>query len=562
MQGVDEQIKNRMDTFRGKEQQLAKRYQASQELLDLLALQKLKSEKDQVARSMQMQMQNNPQTIKQQREAEMMQASRQDIAKGVMGALQQKQAQQQANLQKVAQSGVAGQAPTMRMAEGGIVGFAAGDSVLSSPDKGFSVGYDRAYYEELDRIRNDDTMSADEKNAALAALDAKAAQAEAAYQKAANPNTQSDAERLMLDKDSLVMPDMAGVPAFPDAISEESIKVDYSSNPYTDTAKSGISTLTSADPNQAFDDTYEKQLELRKRTEDEDAEVERLREKRQGIEAALLDEDKLAKDRRMATLIGMAGKSTLGLAGAGGAAGAMNAQRTQERGRSKLFNEEQKFEMDELNRSQDIRGLAAGQAQTAYSDAAADRRTGIQSAATLATAYDDKLSAEADRLLKVRVANNDTALAQRAEAVQQARDAASNANRILVTNIATELSLLRLKVDEERNNITGQGNMYQYLTNAMADVSAKITSAEQTLREAANTELLEIESDQQLNLPENAAKKAGRIREVKLRLQDDIKAATTDARKLLNTLAQQQAAAAGQINRKTTGGSRPFKVIR
>ena len=218
--------------------------------------------------------------------------------------------------------------------------------------------------------------------------------------------------------------------------------------------------------------------------------------------------------------------------------------------------------MDELNRSQDIRGLAAGQAQTAYSDAAADRRTGIQSAATLATAYDDKLSAEADRLLKVRVANNDTALAQRAEAVQQARDAASNANRILVTNIATELSLLRLKVDEERNNITGQGNMYQYLTNAMADVSAKITSAEQTLREAANTELLEIESDQQLNLPENAAKKAGRIREVKLRLQDDIKAATTDARKLLNTLAQQQAAAAGQINRKTTGGSRPFKVIR
>lgn len=549
MQGVDEQIKNRMDTFRGKEQQLAKRYQASQELLDLLALQKLKSEKDQVARSMQMQMQNNPQTIKQQREAEMMQASRQDIAKGVMGALQQKQAQQQANLQKVAQSGVAGQAPAVRMAEGGIVGFAAGDAVdFNDFDEAMS------YQDRVDAINAMDIPEAD-KIALLQKLSQEATQTKDAPAPAEN--------RLMLDKDSLVMPDMTGVPDFPDAISEESVKVDHSSNPYTDTVKSGISTLTSADPNQAFDDTYEKQLELRKRTEDEDAEVERLREKRQGIESALLDPDKLAKDRRMATLIGMAGKSTLGLAGAGGAAGAMNAQRTQERGRSKLFNEEQKFEMDELNRSQDIRGLAAGQAQTAYSDASAERRTGVQAAATMSTAYDDRLSAEADRLIKVKVANNDTALARRAEAVQQARDSASNANRTLVTNIATELSLLRTKVDEERNSITAQGNMYQYLTNAMADVSAKITGAEQRLREAANAELLEIEGDQQLSLPDNADKKVARIRDVKLRLVDDIKAATADARKLLNTLAQQQAAAAGQINRKTTSGdSRQYKVIR
>ena len=450
----------------------------------------------------------------------------------------------------------------MRMAEGGIVGFAPGGGVgsagLSSPDKGFSVGYDRAYYEEVERIRNDDTMSADEKNKALAALDLKAAQAEAAYQESANPPQESTEDRLMLDKDDLVMPDMSSVPAFPDAIDPESVKVDYSSNPYTETAAAGITTLAGTDPNQAFDDMYDRQMDKGARTLGEELQVANLQSERQGIEKALLDPDKLAKDRRMATLIGMAGKSTLGLTGAGGAAGAMNAQRTQERARTKLFNEREDAFMDELNRSQDIRREAAGRAGTAYSDASADRRAGIQSAATMATGYDDKLTSEAEMVLNAKIANQNTDLARRKEAVQSARDAASNANKTLVTNIATELSLLRTQVEKERNSLTAQGNMYQYLTTAMSNVSAKITSAETALRDAANVAIAEIDANMQMK---DTAKAKAKL-EIRQQLKADINAATADATKLLNQLMQDQQAAAGQINTRTASGSRQFKVIR
>jgi len=544
MQGVDDQIKSRMDAFRGNEQKLAQRYQASQELLDLLALQKLKSEKDEVARSMQMQMQNSPQTIKQQREAEMVQASKQDIAKGVMGALQQKQAQQQANLQRIAQSGVAGRAPTMRMAEGGIVGFAPGGAVdFNDFDEAMS------YQDRVDLINAMD-IPEDEKVALLQKLSQEATQTKDAPTPAEN--------RLMLDKDDLVMPDMSSVPAFPDNIDPESLKVDYSSNPYTETAAAGITTLAGTDPNQAFDDMYDRQMDKGARTLGEELQVANLQSERQGIEKALLDPDKLAKDRRMATLIGMAGKSTLGLTGAGGAAGAMNAQRTQERARTKLFNEREDAFMDELNRSQDIRREAAGRAGTAYSDASADRRAGIQSAATMATGYDDKLTSEAEMVLNAKIANQNTDLARRKEAVQSARDAASNANKTLVTNIATELSLLRTQVEKERNSLTAQGNMYQYLTTAMSNVSAKITSAETALRDAANVAIAEIDADMKLD---DTAKAKAKL-EIRQQLKTDINAATADATKLLNQLMQDQQAAAGQINTRTASGSRQFKVIR
>jgi len=138
--GIDEEIQRRMDAYRGNPQGLQQRYQMSQQLLDLLALQKLKSEKDSVARQMQAQMQQMPGTVAQQREQEMLGRTKQEMAQQVGGVMRQQAMQQQQNAARMAQAmarpqgGIAGLAPQgARMAGGGIVAFKEGD-LIQTPD--------------------------------------------------------------------------------------------------------------------------------------------------------------------------------------------------------------------------------------------------------------------------------------------------------------------------------------------------------------------------------------------------------------------------------------------
>lgn len=171
--GLDAQIEQRMDAYRGNPQKLQQRYGANKELLDLLALQKLTSEKKAVAADMQLKAQQNPNTIAQQREQEALQLTKQemsstlgDLAGRTKGVLDQKQKMQQKNMQQLAKAqprkpagiaglpGLAGMSPApqrrmppqaqgvanarmmqaaqqggpIRMAGGGIVAFANGGS--------------------------------------------------------------------------------------------------------------------------------------------------------------------------------------------------------------------------------------------------------------------------------------------------------------------------------------------------------------------------------------------------------------------------------------------------
>lgn len=136
--GLDQQVQQKVDAYRGNPQALMQRYQQNQQLLDLLALQKLKSEKEAAARQMQLQMQQTPQTVAQQREQEVLGLTKQELAQQTQGIMQQRQAQQQKNLQQVAQGGLGALAPQRaptpapqgqpmpRMAGGGIVAFNQG----------------------------------------------------------------------------------------------------------------------------------------------------------------------------------------------------------------------------------------------------------------------------------------------------------------------------------------------------------------------------------------------------------------------------------------------------
>lgn len=127
MAGIDNLIQERMDTFSSNPEMLEQRYGQNQELVDLLALQRLKSEKDSAARQMQMQMAQTPSTVKQQLEQELTQRTLQDAQQQVGAGMQREAGQQKQAMAQMAQQsakpppppGIAG--ATQRYADGGQV---------------------------------------------------------------------------------------------------------------------------------------------------------------------------------------------------------------------------------------------------------------------------------------------------------------------------------------------------------------------------------------------------------------------------------------------------------
>lgn len=130
--GVDD----RVSAYQGNTKPLEQRYAMSQDLLDLLALQKIKSQKDAAARQMQLQMaQQSAQdgqanmTVAQQREQEVDQLTKNELAQQRGDTAQKQAGDQQAAMQKM-MGGIAGApgaamaAQPKAMAAGGIVGYA------------------------------------------------------------------------------------------------------------------------------------------------------------------------------------------------------------------------------------------------------------------------------------------------------------------------------------------------------------------------------------------------------------------------------------------------------
>jgi len=194
--GLDTQVRNRMMQ---NPMQLQQNYKQKGDILDLIALQMIKSEKDQKKKDLALKMQQTPGTIKQQMEKAVMQQTKDDLVKQTAGILGVKNAQRNKNMQKLLagagkrrppMTGIAqplqrrtGTAPTManplgvmanagkrgsgidkvpaqnmqgmtrRAAQGGIVGFAGTDGSYVSPDL--------TNLEGLDKI-NFGTISGDE----------------------------------------------------------------------------------------------------------------------------------------------------------------------------------------------------------------------------------------------------------------------------------------------------------------------------------------------------------------------------------------------------------------
>lgn len=143
--GIDQEVQSKVDAYRGNPQALAQKYSQNQQLIDLLALQKLKSEKESAAREMQLKMggQQMP-TIAEARENEVLDLTKQELAQNTTGAMQNEQRQQQQAakdlVERSAQMPMQSQSPMMQgvaglqannmspkaMAAGGIVAFQEG----------------------------------------------------------------------------------------------------------------------------------------------------------------------------------------------------------------------------------------------------------------------------------------------------------------------------------------------------------------------------------------------------------------------------------------------------
>ena len=151
---IDQEIARRMDAYRGNPQALMQRYQQSQQLLDLLALQKLKSEKEAAMREMQLAQgpQGGLPTVAEQREQELLDMTKQELAGQVGGVARQQQQAMQGNMQKL-MSGIArapgaqNVMPPQAMAAGGIVAF----------QEGGNEGLSEAERERLSDLERDET---------------------------------------------------------------------------------------------------------------------------------------------------------------------------------------------------------------------------------------------------------------------------------------------------------------------------------------------------------------------------------------------------------------------
>ena len=116
MGGIDQQIQQRKMQFKDNPQQLQQRYGQNKELLDLLALQEISKEQQQRSQRMQMEAQQNPATVADQMQQEVLQGKKAEMSQGLQGikglrertkdvggALAQKQQQQQRRMQQQGQ---------------------------------------------------------------------------------------------------------------------------------------------------------------------------------------------------------------------------------------------------------------------------------------------------------------------------------------------------------------------------------------------------------------------------------------------------------------------------
>ena len=510
--GIDQQVQQKVDAYRSKPQLLQQRYAQNKELIDLLALQKLKSEKDAVARDMQMQMQQNPQTIKYQLETEMVQRTKQDMMSKVgqvKGVLDKRQTDQ---MRRAKQMGIAtAPAPNMaRMANGGIVGFAGptGSEVTLEDYEGVDLSgatYGQQMTSEYKNIkqkqrdaklldRYQDLLSRRGRLNYMEIKELERLQGKFSPEVGADGPEPSEAEPPMGPTPGFIAPEES--PATPQPETEVGPESETPATPSQQAPESGIAAALGAvkgnqsvavpprtgvsklevpttdytkadalsadlaeafkkdsaiDPSKMEEDEYKKFLER----VGYGAEDKALRQKRidelEAIRAKRMDPEALRGEELSSFLRGMAGRSTTGMALAGGSAGAARARKAAQQAETGLLSDVMGAETDLMKELAAQRLGATEQSITRAGQAELRRGRGLEGLAGLSQEQARRAEDASKRLLETNIANLEAGDRDRKMELEAL---ISNAS----TGLKRDIAILEGSIAQEKNRLTAESN--------------------------------------------------------------------------------------------------------
>jgi len=528
--GIDQQIQQKVDAYRSDPNKLMARYQQNQQLIDLLALQKLKSEKESAARDMQMKMANSPKTIAEQREEEVLGLTKNELAAQTGKLLQQRQAQQQKNLAQVAQRGIAGQpAPNMaRMAGGGIVAFATGGDTLDSKAK------------RIKAIQDDASLSVDEKKERIQAIIESGTQVPVGTVSSARPRGVMGTIPQGMETSALdVIGDQGGIKSVPvsaqinqqttgqqppagqttgqqppagqttgqqppagqttgqqpempagganvnkgdysldlgqvktqvPTLSGDKYKVDYSGIEAEKGLLDLYKGLAAKDSTAAAKSAREEAMGYFGYSPDERAKLDALIQERKDMETARFDPDKMRRERLSAFLRGTANRSGIGSVLAGGSAEADVARGRQETAQYNLMAERQKMLEDQINKSQQIRQSAYGEGSKAADRASREIIAGAEGLGRLTREEAERRRREADAALKVDVAQQKRLSDERANEVKILAQNVDTAVKVDIANMQSETAQQKNSIQHSHNQIMAGITDRRYMQATLADI--------------------------------------------------------------------------------------------
>ena len=508
--GIDQQIQQKVDAYRSDPNKLMARYQQNQQLIDLLALQKLKSEKESAARDVQMKMANSPKTIAEQREEEVLGLTKNELAAQTGKLLQQRQAQQQKNLAQVAQRGIAGQpAPNMaRMAGGGIVAFATGGDTLDSKAK------------RIKAIQDDASLSVDEKKERIQAIIESGTQVPVGTVSSARPRGVMGTIPQGMETSALdVIGDQGGIKSVPvsaqinqqttgqqppagqttgqqpempagganvnkgdysldlgqvktqvPTLSGDKYKVDYSGIEAEKGLLDLYKGLAAKDSTAAAKSAREEAMGYFGYSPDERAKLDALIQERKDMETARFDPDKMRRERLSAFLRGTANRSGIGSVLAGGSAEADVARGRQETAQYNLMAERQKMLEDQINKSQQIRQSAYGEGSKAADRASREIIAGAEGLGRLTREEAERRRREADAALKVDVAEQKRLSDERANEVKILAQNVDTAVKVDIANMQNETAQQKNSIQHSHNQIMAGITDRRYMQATLADI--------------------------------------------------------------------------------------------
>lgn len=428
--GIDSLVQDKVDAYRGQPQALMQSYQNNQQLIDLLALQKLKAEKEAAARQLQLEMARKmggeQPTVAEQREREVLDLTKQEVARNSTGAMQTLANQQQEALQGIASQA----APNMaRMAEGGIVSFAEGgtlgEDLTEEEIQELIVGWRR---DGTPILKDDLAMASrkDPKSAAAVDPNEFSAPNMAGLRAIASgiPSPKEMMEGLFRKLGGMDAPRDRSVPLPPisDAENEANVAAMTEQLPARagaeTTAQEGIAAALPAAPARAeytaptFEEYYRQASDVQsaerpgKITEGKDlyADDPALMAERTKRRAALetkyneLSDPKRNKmDQMIAFLTGGANRSGIGSVLSGAATGASQMRGQQEAAQANQLKELLGMAEADVARSDDKQAKIADYVSTAMNDVTSTVNSALQSAATMGSAAMSANERAADR---------------------------------------------------------------------------------------------------------------------------------------------------------------------